>query len=276
MKSYMTWIIGALCTIFTGWIVADDTVSVYRPDQSIVEICQSSNDRFMGGEVIRYKAYYNLGFLWFHVGDVRFEVAEKADHYVYKAFGHTTASYDWAFTVRDTFVSKVYKDDLLPFYSFRAVHEGSYHRVDEVSYDRVRGIATSNMGKSIRNRKTKNLALGPCDFDLLSAIYAMRNINISTFQEAGKAKISMILDREKYNIGVKYGGYFESKKLKKLGRKDVHVIHPELIVGSVFKGKEGMSIFVSAEDHHVPLLIESPISVGRVMAVYQGSKNLKK
>jgi hypothetical protein len=53
-------------------------------------------------------------------------------------------------------------------------------------------------------------------------------------------------------IKTKYGT-FNAIKLK-----------PLLLEGSTFKGGEKMTIWVSADANHIPLRIETPISVGKI------------
>jgi len=82
------------------------------------------------------------------------------------------------------------------------------------------------------------------------------------------------LDKEVFPIKVNYLGK-EEKKVKSLGRYPAIKVNPQLVVGEVFKKGDIMHIWVSDDDNKVPLLIESPISVGSVKAVLKSYKGLR-
>jgi hypothetical protein len=48
-----------------------------------------------------------------------------------------------------------------------------------------------------------------------------------------------------------------------------------LIRGTIFEGGEKMNVWVSDDPNHIPLRIESPISVGSVKVDMMGYKNLR-
>ena len=52
-------------------------------------------------------------------------------------------------------------------------------------------------------------------------------------------------------------------------------IYPDVVAGNVFKDGNQMTLWVSDDANKLPLLIESPISVGSVKAVLKSYKGLK-
>ena len=50
---------------------------------------------------------------------------------------------------------------------------------------------------------------------------------------------------------------------------------PMLISGTIFEGGELMSVWVSDDGNHVPLRIESPITVGSIKVDMMGYRNLR-
>jgi len=48
-----------------------------------------------------------------------------------------------------------------------------------------------------------------------------------------------------------------------------------LVKGTIFEGGELMSVWVSDDPNHIPLRIESPISVGSVKVDMMGYRNLR-
>jgi len=61
--------------------------------------CFDKNFAFKEGEILRYQAYYNWGFIWLDAGYVEFDVKpavfQMRPVYYLDAFGTTHKSYDW-------------------------------------------------------------------------------------------------------------------------------------------------------------------------------------
>ena len=58
-------------------------------------------------------------------------------------------------------------------------------------------------------------------------------------------------------------------------RYNTVIVSPEVISGEVFEEGTEMNIYVSDDNNRVPLLIESPVSVGSVKAVLKNYSGLK-
>jgi hypothetical protein len=87
--------------------------------------------------------------------------------------------------------------------------------------------------------------------------------------------MNIYLDRKIYSLDVIYAGSDDSKRVKGLGPTSTLLFRPQLVVGSIFKDNEGMKIWVSNDENKIPLMIESPISVGSVKAVLTEHSGLK-
>ena len=74
---------------------------------------------------------------------------------------------------------------------------------------------------------------------------------------------------------MKYFGKEENKRIKGQGRFNTHLFSPQLIAGEIFKENDQMKVWVSADQNKIPLMIESPVSVGSVVARLKSYKNLK-
>jgi hypothetical protein len=72
----------------------------------------------------------------------------------------------------------------------------------------------------------------------------------------------MFLDNEVYHLYIRYMGK-ETVKTK-YGKFRTIKIKPLLIKGTIFEGGEKMTVWVSDDPNHIPVRVESPISVGSV------------
>jgi len=93
-------------------------------------------------------------------------------------------------------------------------------------------------------------------------MYYARNIDYDKMQPGDKIPFSMFLDNQVYNLYIRYVGKETIKT--KYGKFRAIKIKPLLIKGTIFEGGEKMTVWVSDDANHIPVRVESPISVGSV------------
>ena len=64
-------------------------------------------------------------------------------------------------------------------------------------------------------------------------------------------------------------------KIYNQGKHQTHLIRPEVISGHFFDQDTRMDVYISADSNRIPLMIESPVSVGKIKAVLSSYKGLK-
>ena len=233
------------------------------------------NNTFQGGEEITYKLSYNWNFVWLSAGEVTFRVRDLGDQYHISVVGRTYKSYEWFYKVRDYYDTYVDKETLLPNTSIRNIHEGGYRLYDKVTFDRDRNKAVGLRGKTREVAKVAEFDIDNCIHDMLSIVYYARNIKYDDLDSGAEFPIRVFLDNKIYPLNVKYFGKEENKKIKGQGRFKTHLFSPQLIAGEIFKENDQMKVWVSADQNKIPLMIESPVSVGSVKATLKSYKNLK-
>ncbi len=255
----------------------DPIPTVENTDQLVdVEACYMQNNSFEVGESITYKLYYNWNFVWISAGEVTFSVNETVEgEYHLKAVGKTYKSYDWFFKVRDYYDCYVDKNSLLPSISTRNVSEGKYKLYDKVIFDQDNHIATSLRGRSEDKTVTREFDVKECMHDILSVVYYTRNLDFDSFESGQEFPVKIFMDKEVWPLNVKYKGKEQDVKVKGSGRYNTYKFSPELISGDVFSEGTEMNVWVSDDNNRIPLLIESPVSVGSVKAVLKSHEGLK-
>lgn len=239
------------------------------------EACTMENNTFKGGEEITYKLYYNWNFVWLSAGEVTFRVRDLGDQYHLSAIGRTYKSYEWFYKVRDYYDTYVDKETLLPSVSIRNIQEGGYRLYDKVTFNRDQNKAKGLRGKTRAEARESEHAIDECIHDMLSIVYYARNIDFDELTVGTQFPIKVFLDQKTYPLKVKYFGTDNNKKVKGQGRFATHVFSPQLIAGEIFKEDDQMKVWVSADQNKVPMVIESPVSVGSVKAVLKSWKGLK-
>ena len=91
--------------------------------------------------------------------------------------------------------------------------------------------------------------------------------------ELEKIPFKMFLDDEVHSIYIRYMGKEVIKT--RYGKFRAIKFKPMLISGTIFEGGELMSVWVSDDGNHVPLRIESPITVGSIKVDMMGYRNLR-
>lgn len=236
--------------------------------------CAKENTSFKEGEELVYKVYYNWKFVWVPAGEVKFRVSENDQDFKLEAIGKSYSSYDNFFRVRDYYATTVDKSTLRPKTFVRHIEEGNYRKFDSLYFDQKNGMLQSFNGKTKDVAKNKQFDIDPCTLDLLSVMYSLRNTKVDNYSPGDFLDIVMFMDEEKFPIHVIYEKQ-EDKKIKDLGKFPSLKIKPELIVGNIFKEGDVMNIWVSDDENKVPLLIESPISIGSVKAVLKSYSGLR-
>jgi hypothetical protein len=146
----------------------------------------------------------------------------------------------------------------------RNVYEGGYKKYENVTFNKTTNSAITNQGV---------YKVPECVQDVLSAVYYSRNIDFNKYKVGDKINFSMFLDNEVYQMYLRYLGKETIKT--KYGKFKAVKFKPLLIKGTIFEGGEKMTVWVSDDKNHIPLRIESPISVGSVKIDMISYRNLR-
>jgi Protein of unknown function (DUF3108) len=246
------------------------------PTQMPYTACSEQNDvPFTAGEELVYKIYYNLNFVWIPAGEATFKVEDEGSRYHFSATGITYDSYEWFYKVRDYYHTYADKQTLLPQTSIRHISENKYKIYDKVDYDQKNRKATYIRGQTQENAATKgNLTLSDCMHDVLSIIYYSRTFDYSTAQKGQEFPVKVMLDEEAYALKYRFLAR-EEKSIRGLGKFNALRFSPQLVAGNVFNEKAQMKIWASDDANKIPLMIESPVSVGSVKIVLKSWKGLR-
>ncbi len=236
--------------------------------------CWTENRTFTDGEEITYKLYYQLNFMWIGAGEVVFRVEETEDTYRIIADGRTISTFEWFYKVRDHYETIVDKETLLPIEFIRDIHEGKFKLYNKFVFDQENKKVTSYKGRDVHNTKIIKYELSDCMHDMMSILYRVRNMNFDSLAPNDLFPIQIFLEEE-YPLDVKVFAKDEVKKIRNMGKFYTHGLSPEVLESHYFNAGTEMKVWVSADKNHLPLMIESPVSVGSVKAVLKDYKGLR-
>jgi hypothetical protein len=227
--------------------------------------CYTKNTCFNGGENVSFYVFYTLAGVWVHAGTAKFVVTqERLDNkpvWHLDGTGVSLPSYDWVYKVRDRYQSYVDTTTLQPLKFVREIDEGKYKKSELITFDKKSSTALQD-GKSYK--------VPACVHDVMSQVYFARNIDFNKYKTNDTIPFDIFLDKAVHRVYIRYLGRETIKS--RYGKFRCLKFKPLLLEGSMFKGGERMTVWVSDDGNRLPIRIESDISVGSVkvdMMMYQ-------
>lgn len=224
---------------------------------------------FQNGEEGNYDVIYKWGFLKINAGTVVFRVDSTYEngvsYYQFSSTGISKDKYDWIYTVRDTFKSKVRVHDFKPIYYQRHTNEGSYSVNNETFFREEDQQILMYLNNSKDSFKEKMLPYQNDILDLQTAVYFARMLNFHNARIGDGYKFNIIIDGESFIIPITFEGK-EFIELQKYQTISCYKISTHVIEGTIFKSGQSIYIWVKDDGSQVPVKVEAPIIIGNVTA----------
>ena len=271
--------IAAIAALLTGSLPVNlaEGQTMYGSAPSVERFngCGIENRTFFNGEEIVYKIYYQVSFIWMSAGEVVFRVNETPKHYHITVDGRTYGSYDVFYRVRDRYETWIDKKTLLPVEFKQELQQGKYRRYEHYLFDQNTKSVVAYKGKTPdAELRRKEVTLDDCMHDLISILYYVRNMNFDQVEAGQRFPIEVFLGKQ-YDLSVRILEKNVEQRVRGQGKYMTHLFSPELIESELFREKDAMRIWVSADENKIPLLIESPLSVGKMKAVLKSHSGLR-
>jgi hypothetical protein len=238
------------------------------------DLCQTTNFSWQGGEEVTYKLYYQLDFIWIAAGEAVFRVKDLGDRYHVTIEGRTISAFEWFYKVEDKYESFIDKKTLLPISFSRDIREGKYMWWDKFTFDQKNHKVHAVKGGPNKPTKYYAVDLSGCMHDMISIVYYVRNLDFSRYQAGDQFPVKVFVEQE-YPLQVEVRAKNQETKIRNMGMYKTHLIRPQVVSGHFFNDDTRMDVYVSADNNRIPLMIESPVSVGKVKAVLSSYKGLR-
>ncbi len=233
------------------------------------QTCDVVNCTIDPGEKVTYEMSYTWLFVWTDVGAVNFTVhndyrfGKNLLHL--RASGSTYSFYDKFFKVRDLYESWVDPVTLAPYYFNRDIYEGGFTKENEYRFNRESNELYVRVKRKQNPSRYDTIPVNNCTYDVVTAIYVARTLDFTSIMPGRVFKVSAIMDEKVYNVGYRFVGR-EEKKLPKLGRFRCLKFQVDVVAGDIFRGEQKIYVWVTDDKNKLPVIIESPIRVGSVLA----------
>jgi hypothetical protein len=233
---------------------------------------------FQESERLTIVANYKWGIINTDVGEATMMLTKEkfrdTTYFYARAYAKTYRFYDNFFMVRDVYEARFLVSNLRPLYFHRNINEGGYIMKNTYLFNNTDYTIRASVQRRTDPAKDTVLPGKSCTFDFVSLFYNSRNLDFDNFTKDQIIPISFVVDEEMFHIYYRYLGK-EVKKISGLGTFNCIKIAAKPVAGEVFDGKNELTIWISDDKNHIPLLIETPIVVGKVSARLSQFANLK-
>jgi hypothetical protein len=241
--------------------------------------CLPNNTVFRDKELFTYKIYYNWGAIWMAAGEASFGAVKTELNgqpvYHFTGLGSTYPKYDWFYKVNDKYESYADTLALKPLRFKRDAKEGGSYTFDDYVFNHKKKKVYTASKRNSKPTTFDSISITSCTNDVLTAIYYTRCIDFSSYRIKDTIPITFVLDGEVFPSYVRYMGT-EIIKSELLGEVRCIKFRPKLIAGTLFKGGEGMTVWVTDDNNRMPVYVETPILVGTIkvqLLKYTGLRN---
>ncbi len=215
-----------------------------------------SRSSFKAGEKITYKLKYGF----FTAAEATIQVLPtdiKFDNkptYHLVVDGSTSGSFDVFYKVRNRYDSYIDQKDFTPYLYTENVREDKYTRNDKARFyqDQKKVIATKGTFKSPVSQT----------FDLVSAYYFTRNLDLTGVKTGDKFSVNYFLDDEITPLDIEYIG--KETIRTNLGKIACLKFSPSIRPGSVFRKDSKLYLWISDDTNRIPVKAKAEVLVGSI------------
>lgn len=222
---------------------------------------------FQAGEVLEYKLRY--GFITAAEATIKVLNSDlKFDNkptWNLVVDAKTSGTFDVFYKIRDHYDSYIDKTGLTPYFYQENVREASYKRQDKARFYQDTKKVVSNKGTFTT----------PTDqtFDLVSAYYFSRSLDISKMVIGDQFRLNYFLGKEIHQLQIKYVGKEIVKS--KLGNIRCLKFSPSIEPGRIFRKDSSLYLWITDDGNRVPVKAQVEIIVGAVTMEIKSAKGLK-
>lgn len=229
-------------------------------------------DNITDGESITLRIHY--GFLNAGVANLTAQKTtyKGVPHLHVRGTGQTTGAVKAFFKVEDFYESYINMQTELPSFYVRNVKEGSYRQHFETTFNHDNNTLILTDKKTPANGSKVIKSVKGVQ-DMLSCFYYLRSKSPAELKVGTIINMNVWIDDEMFPFQLKVTG---TENLKtKFGTINCLKIIPSVKSGRVFKEKEGVTMWVTNDANHLPMLLKAELAVGSLKASIDDFKNVK-
>jgi hypothetical protein len=222
----------------------------------------SGFSQIKSGEKLVFSGGYNMSGIMTPLAQVTMStstIATAKSSYLHLSCEAATYSkWDSFFKIRDVYESYVNPTTLMPSLYKRSINEGGFTKTEKYIFKGT--TITSTSKRKNKPEITKNFNVGTTTQDVVSLIYKLRTLDLSTMKLGQSKSFIIVFDEKEMPVSVKLLG-IESVSAGNLGTKNCYKLAISAKT-NVLKGADKNLIWLTADANKVPALIKFSIKVG--------------
>ena len=195
------------------------------------------------------------------------EALDGRSHFHIVGNGRTTGAAKGVFELNDTYHSWLDAQTLLPSRTTSDIRESNYTLTTTYTYD-WDAMSVSNVRRNPKwdgpRTATFELPSTQCG-DALSLLYRLRAVDVSGLVAGQGHKLDLVLSEDAKPITLRFLGR-ETVRVRRIGTYRALKFTCTMATSDGSTYEEGMTLtaWISDDENHIPLMLESPVRIGRV------------
>jgi hypothetical protein len=231
------------------------------------QILQNIQDPvFQVGEELKYKLRY--GFITADEATIRVEDSDvrfnNNEVYHLIAEGRTSGTFDIFYKVRNRYDSYIDRSNMTPYLYTENIREANYRRSDKARFYQDQKKVVSNKGTFEGDGQT---------FDLVSAYYFARNLDVSRLSIGAKFSMDYYLGDGISKMEVQYVG--KERVKTSMGEFNCLKFSPSIQPGRIFRKDSKLYLWITDDGNRIPVKAQVEILVGSVTMELTSATGLK-
>ncbi|MFZ8837241.1 MAG: DUF3108 domain-containing protein [Flavobacteriales bacterium] len=218
---------------------------------------------FEPGEQLEYA--FQFGFI--EAASASIAITEKGslqgrDAWNITVNGQTNGAFRWVFEVNDRYQSTIDSKTGLPLIFERDINEGGYELYQNYRFDWTTNSVRTEQSRGTDLPQTSRFALPGVAHDMVSGLYALRQVDWANVSSADTVFIPLFMDEEWFDLKLTKKG---TKNIEVNGRHwDCIVIQPIIQTGRIWENSTDLTVYISNDGRHIPVLAETQILFGKI------------
>ena len=246
-----------ICLIYTGTVFTQP-------------LRKMTNSAFKRGEELKFDAYYyslltgrvSAGIAILTVENDNKKFYDRSTYHI-SGVGKTKGVFNLFYKVIDKYETYMDETTLAPWKFVRRVNENEFIIYQDIYFNQFDKTASIyHIKDSKRTVYGKNLHTPEYVQDIISAFYFARTFDVSNIKLGDEYLIKFLIDDSVYVTKIVYKG--KENVETRLGVIRCMKFKPMVLTGYFFKEPFPMTMYISDDKNHLPVLTESEVRVGSV------------
>ena len=219
----------------------------------------------VAGEKIDYKVTFGF----FTVGKAQIATHDKLYRvngqpcFKTEVNGQTSGLIDWVAKVDDTWGTYMDSQTFMPYIGYRKIKENNYRKNELTKFDQEKNMVELKVLDQKTGRYKESVIFQTMEpaRDLVSGYNFLRTLDYDRKMPGDTITLYGVFEDEFYEFQILYGGKTSLKT--KIGEYKAHKLIPVMPENKLFAGKNAIVIWLSDDEHRIPLKIEADMVIGK-------------